>query len=536
MPHGVLFRGGAEKEIRQKFLEQDLIEAVIGLPQNLFYGAGIPACIIVMRPNLTGQSPNPNKPADRRGRVLFINADAEFHAGRAQNYLRPEHVEKVVSTFDRYQDIPGYARSVPLDEISSDANDFNLNIRRYVDNSPPPEPHDVRAHLLGGVPVAEVTDKSALFAALGFNPAHAFADRKNDSKYFDFGSLLPDRAAIRPLVENDPGVQKTLADARQQLTDWWTKHSPRLAKLPEHRKLNQIRNEFLDTFVAALLPLNTLDRFKLAGVIATWWTDTLPDFKTLLENGFPGVIDGWVDAIADAVEDDESSGPTFDPFSHKLVRRTMTDYLERIAKAKADIARLKGEKETFEQSNAPDDLDEEELANWNYPKDIERQTRELKSENKDELKTLAKLEKAAAKSRATADETRAVKAAKAALQSVLDQLADFEAALVPYGKIKEHLAEARARYRTLTDEFVNELKSRCGAMNDKQKRALVLDLFAQDVQAGLDDAVAEKRQGLVRYVEGLCDKYAVPMGTLTQQRNHVAEHLADAFKKLNYVR
>jgi type I restriction enzyme, R subunit len=90
MPHGVLFRGGAEKEIRKEFLEQDLIEAVIGLPQNLFYGAGIPACILVMHPNLTGQSPNPNKSAERRGQVLFINADAEFHAGRAQNYLRPE--------------------------------------------------------------------------------------------------------------------------------------------------------------------------------------------------------------------------------------------------------------------------------------------------------------------------------------------------------------------------------------------------------------------------------------------------------------
>ena len=64
-----------------------------------------------------------------------------------------------------------------------------------------------------------------------------------------------------------------------------------------------------------------LDRFKLSGVIATWWTETLPDFKTLLENGFPGVIDGWVDAIADAVDDDEAAGPTFDPFAHKLVRR-----------------------------------------------------------------------------------------------------------------------------------------------------------------------------------------------------------------------
>jgi hypothetical protein len=108
-------------------------------------------------------------------------------------------------------------------------------------------------------------------------------------------------------------------------------HAPRLADLPKHRELNRVRTEFLDTFGAALLPLGVLDRFKLAGVIATWWTDTLPDFKTLLENGFPGVIDGWIDAIADAVEDDEATGPAFDPFGHKLVRHTMSDYLERIA-------------------------------------------------------------------------------------------------------------------------------------------------------------------------------------------------------------
>lgn len=542
MPHGVLFRGGAEKEIRKKFLEQDLIEAVIGLPQNLFYGAGIPACILIMRPNLTGQAPNANKPADRRGQVLFINADAEFHAGRAQNYLRPEHVEKVVSTFDRYQDIPGYARVVPLTEIASEANDFNLNIRRYVDNSPPPEPHDVRAHLLGGVPVAEVTDKRPLFDALGFNPAHAFAARKGDAKYYDFAPTLPDRAAIRPLVENDPGVLACLVAVRKDLAAWWTEHSPRLADLPKSRALNRVRAEFLETFVAALLQMKAsggtppLDRFKLAGVIATWWTDTLPDFKTLLENGFPGVMDGWVDAIADAVEDDEAAGPVLDPFAHKLVRRTMTDYLERIAAAKADIARLKGEKETFEQSNAPDDLDEEESENWNYPKDTERQMRELKAEHKDALKALAKLEKAAAKTRATTEEKQAATDARAAAHPVFDQLAGFEAALAPYEAIKEKLAEARARFRSLTAEFVNELKSRCDALNADKKRALVLELFAQDVREGLDAAMSERRQELVGYLESLWNKYAVPLGALSKRREEVSSKLADAFKKLSYVR
>jgi type I restriction enzyme M protein len=147
MPHGVLFRGGAEKEIRKGIVEDDLLEAVIGLPPNLFYGTGIPACILVLRARGA-------KSVERRGKVLFINADAEYYAGRAQNYLRPEHIEKIVSAFDDFADVPGYAAVVSHADLV--ANDWNLNIRRYADNASPPEPQDVRAHLLGGVPKAEV--------------------------------------------------------------------------------------------------------------------------------------------------------------------------------------------------------------------------------------------------------------------------------------------------------------------------------------------------------------------------------------------
>src|SRR5262245_948347 len=153
--------------------------------------------------------------------MLFINADAEFHAGRAQNYLRPEHIEKIVSTYDRFEDVPAYARRVSLEEISSPSNDWNLNIRRYVDNSPPPEPHDVRAHLLGGVPTAEIESQRSLFESLGFDPAHVFVPRSSTpspsetgerdgvrgNSYLDFAPSITDRSAIRPLVENDPGVK-----------------------------------------------------------------------------------------------------------------------------------------------------------------------------------------------------------------------------------------------------------------------------------------------------------------------------------------
>jgi len=168
MPHGVLFRGGAERDIRTALLDDDIIEAVIGLAPNLFYGTGIPACVLVLRAPAS-------KPADRAGKVLFINADHEYAAGRTQNYLLPEHIEKIVYAYEAFTDIPGYARVVTCDELRG--NDDNLNIRRYADNAPPPEPHDVRAHLHGGIPKAEVADKADPFTAHGFTTEAVFINR-----------------------------------------------------------------------------------------------------------------------------------------------------------------------------------------------------------------------------------------------------------------------------------------------------------------------------------------------------------------------
>jgi type I restriction enzyme M protein len=134
MPHGVLFRGAAEGTIREGLLREDLVEAVIGLPQNLFYGAGIPAVIWVF---------NRAKVAARRGKILFIEASREFGAGANQNHLRDEDVSKIVTTFHGYKDVDKYARVVDLGEVEK--NDFNLNISRYVETAEAAEKVDVRA-------------------------------------------------------------------------------------------------------------------------------------------------------------------------------------------------------------------------------------------------------------------------------------------------------------------------------------------------------------------------------------------------------
>ena len=134
MPHGVLFRGGKEKDIREGMLRDDVIEGIISLPPQLFYGTGIPACIIVL---------NKNKPDDLKNKVFFINADKDFAEGKKQNTLRPEDIEKIDYVFTNKIIEAKYSKLVDLKIIEE--NDFTLNIRRYVDNTPEPEPENVKS-------------------------------------------------------------------------------------------------------------------------------------------------------------------------------------------------------------------------------------------------------------------------------------------------------------------------------------------------------------------------------------------------------
>lgn len=136
VPHGVLFRGGAEGRIREAMLKADIIEAVIGLAPNLFYGAGIPAAILIIRKS---------KPRDRKGKVLVVNGDATFQPGKAQNFLTDQNVKTLAETFYAFSTIEKLARVVPVEEIES--NGFNLNISRYVQTGADAEAVDVAAQL-----------------------------------------------------------------------------------------------------------------------------------------------------------------------------------------------------------------------------------------------------------------------------------------------------------------------------------------------------------------------------------------------------
>ena len=146
LPHGVLFRGNAEAHIRREIVRRGYIKGIVGLPANLFYGTGIPACIMVVdKQNAAG-----------RAGIFMIDASKGFTKDGPKNRLRPRDLHKIVDVFTKQLEVPGYSRMVPLSEIAGPTNDYNLNIPRYVDSSEPEDIQDLHAHLHGGIPERDI--------------------------------------------------------------------------------------------------------------------------------------------------------------------------------------------------------------------------------------------------------------------------------------------------------------------------------------------------------------------------------------------
>ena len=205
VPHGVLFRGSSEKKIRKGILEDDLLEAVIGLPSALFYGTGIPATLLII---------NKKKATKKKHKVLFINGELEYAEGKNQNKLRESDIQHIMDVYDAFEDSRRYSKVVDIQVIRE--NDYNLNIRRYADTSPPPEQFDVKAVLNGGIPVSEIEDDYIQETLDGMDVSCVFVLRNSD--YYDF----------KPEIKNKEQIRDHLGTKEQsvinQFERWWDKY------------------------------------------------------------------------------------------------------------------------------------------------------------------------------------------------------------------------------------------------------------------------------------------------------------------------
>ncbi len=269
MPHGVLFRGSVEGEFRRYLIEEKgILEAVIGLPSGLFYGTGIPASLLII-----------NK-AKKDDKILFINADREYKEGKNQNHLRAEDIEKINFVYQNALEITNYSCLVSVEEIAKE--EFNLNIRRYVDNTPPPEPHDVKAHIFGGVPKSEWNVE--LMSNYNLQPSDIF--EAQDEAYYNFKPVIDEKAKIRELLESSEQFEQTDTMVLNLIEQWYEQYQ----YIIDDEK-SDISTLYKDGYklieeVFESCSYEVIDRFKIRGIFASWWMENKFTLKSIKSSGY----------------------------------------------------------------------------------------------------------------------------------------------------------------------------------------------------------------------------------------------------------
>ena len=535
MPHGVLFRGGKEKLIRELFINDDCIEAIVSLPPGLFYGTGIPACVLVC---------NKSKPDALKDKVLFINADREYAEGKKQNQLRPEDIEKIDFVFTHKRELPKYSRLVSKSEIA-DTHDYNLNIRRYVDNTPDPEPEDVQAHLIGGIPKVEVAALTDDFAKFGVNPDSLFKPER--PAYLAFRESIDAKPAIKSALEADPALLGTLTRHHDALESWWAVARDDFAQLENSgnggRKMPEVRHELLTTLKAKLVPLGVLDEFKSAGVFVNWWQQIRYDLKTIVSTG-------WHHSL---IPDDYLIAKYFqaEAAAIEVLEATIAEAQENLAEAIETAQEVSGYEPDEDQKVSAtvikkalkaliDDLKEsvgdsarkefENLTDQDKViKAIEKRSRDAKATLKEKA---AELEFKLELKRVGTDDF------KAATQALIAQADDRLAGLDPMKKADKKTVTALRKGRDALNARLTQtdavLEAIGGQISEADTRRLILKKIYDIVRAELDRYLNAEKRLLVRDVENLWEKYSVSIRAMDSDHAQALEMLENYLAGLGY--
>jgi type I restriction enzyme M protein len=295
LPHGVLFRGNAEAVIRKQLLNSGILKGVIGLPANLFYGTGIPACILVLD----------KENASARKGVMMIDASKGFVKDGNKNRLREQDLHRIVDVFQKLSvesDVPGYARMVPLSEIASDKNDYNLNLPRYISSSEQEDIQDLSAHMNGGIPDRDLFGAGSTLApyweVMPTLRTTLFAPLANDARK-GYSQLQQPVADVKAAILGHAEFCAFQAKVTKLFADWQARNEPRMKglKAGDHPKafIGQLSEDLLATFKTAPL----VDAYSIYQHLMDYWAETMQD------DAYAVTQDGWVAKPSRIVETDK---------------------------------------------------------------------------------------------------------------------------------------------------------------------------------------------------------------------------------------
>lgn len=532
MPHGVLFRGGEEQKMRKWLITgiqgestiaentntPCILEAVIGLPPSLFYGTGIPASILVIN----------KKGAAERDGVLFINADREYKEGKNQNILRPEDIDKISYVYEQKDTTDKkYSRLVTKEEL--EVEEYNCNIRRWVDNAPEPDNQDVEAHLNGGMPKCEVDALDDRF--------NSYYDLKNNmfellrDGYYKFSDKVPNKEAIKDLIVGFNGYKQVKESYQERLEGVWEKCLETIKDLPNQNSIQAfvdcIRSVYVNDMYNDDYPVINL--YQGRGAIAQFFTDLKYDFMSVVSSGWN----------AELIPEDEILESQF-PEVLKELRdaEARRDEIQAQFDSVNEMEKEEGwNPEKFDLENA-DVIPKSVIKN--IKSDIKTNNGEINSIKK-EIKTLEKRISAYKKSKdinvqeeisKLEAEIQSKTSERAPYQNIVDEL---NAKIKIHTDLEEELKECRKIIKAIAqrkDKLVEEAREK---ISNEEAEKLIIARWNRTLHSIVDAYIEEFARNLQLDIEHIYEKYTVTLKDILSDRDTVTADLNKYLKELGYA-
>lgn len=382
LPHGVLFRGNAEAEIRKNLIKQGLIKGVIGLPANLFYGTGIPACIILIdKENATNQLAMPPK---KRG-IFMIDASKGFEKDGNKNRLREQDIHKIVDVFNKQLELPKFSRFVPYSEIADAKNDYNLNIPRYIDTQEPEDLQDISSHLLGDIPGADI---DALASYWSVYPALKEVLFKKSKRKGYFTAVI-DKDKVKETIFHHPEFAAFAKKMDKVFGKWQDTSSKKLLALKKGCKPKWVIADIAEDLLLTYNNISLIDKYDNYQHLMNYWQETMQDDLYLI------AIDGWKAEpyriiIKDKNEKEVDKGWTCDLIPPTLIIDTyFRKQKDAIEQLEANKETLNAQLEEMEETHGGEEGYFSQLDKVNKAS-VEKRLKEIKGDKtaKDEVKVL----------------------------------------------------------------------------------------------------------------------------------------------------
>jgi type I restriction enzyme M protein len=499
LPHGVLFRGNAEATIRQQLVRSGYLKGIIGLPANLFYGTGIPACIVVL---------DKENAAGRRG-VFMIDASKGFIKDGPKNRLREQDIHRIVDTFTKQADVPRYARMVPLAEIADPKNDFNLNLLRYIDSTEPEDLQDIDGHLRGGIPERDLDALGAYWKVLPSVRAALFESAGRPG----YARLKLPLSEVKPAILGHTEFAAFQKKATKSFVDWRRATTPRLSGFEKDSHPKALIESIAEELLAAFQQAPLLDPYDVYQHLMDYWAETMQDDCYLI------AADGWVKGAQprEIVQVKNKDNKLAWPEPHDFLkgrRRFKSD----LVPAPILVARY------FVTERAAIEALDNQLAT------LEQQLDEMREENSGEEGLFSEvIEGEGDKQKITA------KAVKARLKEIGKGplYADERAALEVYADLLDQQTEAKAKRKAAQEDLDKKIDAKYPKLTDTEIKELVVDdKWMARLSAAVEGELDRVSQTLTGRIRELAERYATPLPKLTDAVETLAVRVEEHLKKM----